>query len=144
MYAYNTANSISDHKISRQLQAHLAQIIRAKKRYQKLPASQEKFAQNLEKEKADIIIFAEDCNPDTLDQSLASITQKVSGLGDIYVLYLFCPTTKEKYDQLKSRHSSAIFLEINENRAVILKIFFGTYSAYFEITILYFACQIFL
>ena len=117
MYAYNTANSISDHKISRQLQAHLAQIVRAKKRYQKLPASQEKFAQNLEKEKADIIIFAEDCNPDTLDQSLASITQKVSGLGDIFILYLFSPTTKEKYDQLKSRFSSAIFLEVNENRS---------------------------
>src|SRR5579863_2332455 len=36
MYIYNDENNISDHYVSRQLQAHLAQIVRNKKRYQRL------------------------------------------------------------------------------------------------------------
>lgn len=116
MYIYNNANTISDHKISRQLQAHLAQVVRAKPRYSQLTYKKDNHANHLEHEKADIIIFAEDCNPVILDESLASIQKNLHGYGAIYVLYLHWPTTIDAYNQLKEKYSWVVFLEIEENR----------------------------
>ncbi len=116
MYVYNSSNNLSDHKISRQLQAHIAQVICAKKRYNRLPESAESFAQNLENEKADWIIFAEDANPELLERFIISIQHKVTGTGEVYILYLSWPTTVEKYKELKERYSTVNFLAIDENR----------------------------
>ena len=117
MYVYNNANSISDHKISRQLQAHLAQVVRAKKRYQRLPEKQQHFTQNLDHEKADIIIFAEECNPILLDKCVASIQKNITGLGKIYVLYLSRIITTQDYSEFKGKYPEVSFLPIDENRA---------------------------
>jgi hypothetical protein len=132
MYIYNNANNISDHKISRQLQAHLAQIVRAKKRYQRLPGKPAHFAQNLKEEKADIIIFADDCNPDTLDQCLASMQKNIIGLGQMLVLYLALPTTISHYTQLQEKYPSIAFLEIEENRTNFKAVFSEVYQYYLE------------
>ena len=116
MYVYNNANSISDHRISRQLQAYIAQIVRAKKRYCRLPEKLEYFTQKSEQKKADLIIFAEDTNPELLNTSIESIRQHVSGLGKVYVLYLHNQNIIQKYKELKTKHSDVIFLEIDERR----------------------------
>jgi glycosyltransferase involved in cell wall biosynthesis len=116
MYLYNNTNSISDHKISRQLQAHLAQIVRAKQPYEPLSTPQEN-TRNYSQEKADLIIFAEDCNPAFLDICLSSIEKNLQGLGNSYVLYVYSPDTAEKYQTLKHGHGNTIFLEIDQNRS---------------------------
>lgn len=116
MYLYNNANAISDHKVSRQLQAHLAQVIRNQKCYSRLPKKQEDFAQNLTDEKADIILFAEEKDPCMVEQCIKSIEKNVIGYDTIYVLYLCWPTTKQQYENLKNAYPKVLFLEIEENR----------------------------
>lgn len=117
MYVYNNANTISDHRISRQLQAYLAQVIRTKKRYTRLPSKLENFAQNLEQQKADFIIFSEDQDPALLDQFLTSLQEKVSGVGNIFVLYRPTPSNQEHYTKIIEKHCPIPFLTIAEDRS---------------------------
>jgi len=132
LYIYNNANSISDHKISRQLQAHLAQIVRAKNRYQRLPSKQEDLGQNLEHKKADVILFAEECNPNMLDLCLSSMEKNITGLGQIYVLYLSLPTTIQQYAVVKEKHPTIAFLEIDEKRTNFKNLLSEIYQNYLQ------------
>jgi|GEM_PF-381075 len=116
MYIYNNANAISDHKISRQLQAHIAQLIRAKNKYQRLPGRLEDLTQQVIHEKADFIIFAEKSAPQTLDLFLDSIQQYITGIANIYVLYL--PSSHEDesyYALLKEKYTNIWLLKIQNN-----------------------------
>lgn len=116
MYIYNNSNAISDHKISRQMQAHLAQVIRAKQRYHRLPFVTNVQNNHMEQEKADIVIFAEECDPEVLNISLSSIMENVRNYDTIYAIYLYRPTTIARINQLKEQYPSVVFLEIEENR----------------------------
>lgn len=116
LYIYNNSNTISDHKISRQLQAHLAQVVRAKQRYHRLPFVTNVQNNHMEQEKADIIIFAEECDPEVLNISLSSFMENVRNYDTIYAIYLYWPTTIARINQLKEQYPSVVFLEIEENR----------------------------
>jgi glycosyltransferase involved in cell wall biosynthesis len=115
MYIYNNANAISDHKVSRQLQAHLAQIIRAKPPYQRLAHSLEKQKINFKNEYADFIIFAEDTAPLLVANYLASLYEKVTGIGHIFVLYRYHEQTNTEYHLLKTKFADATFFDIDPN-----------------------------
>lgn len=113
MYLYNTQNEISDHKVSRQLQAYLAQVIRAKPKYHKLRSSLLK--QKTGKDKADIIIFSES-GPKMLKESLESIVHHMSGYGQIHVLYYGCAEAERvDYQALMENYSDVNFHEIQRN-----------------------------
>lgn len=116
MYVYNNANAISDHKISRQLQAHIAQVIRAKNKYQRLPAKPECSTQQTVHEKVDFIIFAEESTPQILDLFLDSIQQYATGVANIYVLYQSSSSENENYyTLLKEKYQGIWLLKIQNN-----------------------------
>jgi glycosyltransferase involved in cell wall biosynthesis len=132
MYIYNNANTISDHRVSRQLQQHFSQLIRSKSRYMRLPAPTEDFAENLENEKVDFIIFAEQANPDALEQCVLSIQKNCIGYGEIYILYQPNKKTAEKYDVLKDEYPSIFFLEIDEYKGNFKAILSGIYQYFLK------------
>jgi glycosyltransferase involved in cell wall biosynthesis len=128
MYVYNNANTINDHKISRQLQAHIAQVIRAKERYKRLHKRLDDLNRQAAQEKADFIIFAEDIDPKIVDQFLFSIKQNVMDIASIFVLYL--PTSIENsnlYMFLKEKYPDIRFLEIEQNRENFRDLLLTTY-----------------
>jgi glycosyltransferase involved in cell wall biosynthesis len=85
MYIYNDANSISDHHVSRQLQAYLAQIIKKKPRYKRLSEKPTKQRPSSKRMKADMIVFAE--SPDKLTQLIQSLYTHVTGVDKLFVMY---------------------------------------------------------
>lgn len=115
MYLYNNANAISDHKISRQLQAHLAQVIRSKPRYQPLPCAPVMPDQDYGQDYADLIVFSEYTSAQSLDAFLNSLQKNVVGLGQIYVLYREQPSMGCEFSKLKKRYGSISFFEIDEH-----------------------------
>jgi hypothetical protein len=125
MYMYNDENSISDHYVSRQLQAHLAQIVRHKKRYQRLS---EKPAVQQQNNQADAIIFAR--NPQSLIMLLDSMMNYVKDVDNVFVMYK--PINKEEqreYDVIKSLYQDIEFCQISEHRANFKESLFTFYSA---------------
>jgi hypothetical protein len=113
MYTYNDQNSISDHHVSRQLQAYLAQVVKRKTRYTRLaekPILQEKHLE------ADVIIFAQ--SPSQLTSLLESLRTYVTGIGNIFVMYK--PTSlaeANNYDTIKQTYSEIEFCLISEHRS---------------------------
>lgn len=84
LYVYNNANIISDHRISRQLQAYLSQVARAQKRYERLDTLPE--PEQVKHSQADIIIFS-DHSPETLSMHVAGLKKYMAGLGSIHVVF---------------------------------------------------------
>ncbi|HEB42044.1 MAG TPA: glycosyltransferase family 2 protein, partial [Candidatus Dependentiae bacterium] len=84
MYIYNDANSISDHRISRQLQAHLAQVMRNKKPYNRL--NQQPTDKIKNNRKADLIVFSDDSS-NQLARLIEEIERHITGAGKINILY---------------------------------------------------------
>lgn len=127
MYVYNNANSISDHRTSRQLQAHIAQVIRNKKRYTRLENAEEDFCNNCSTAKSDLIIFFEDNRIDLLDQTLSSIYRNIiEGLGQVFILS--CDTLPMGHlDLLKTKYSDAIFLNVAHDRSNFRELLSGIY-----------------
>lgn len=94
MYIYNDENSLSDHHISRQLQAHLAQVVKKKKKYQRLNESPT-IPTTKNTYDADIIIFAD--TPEHLTQLIDSLHNYVQNIGSIFVMYK--PSTQQETEQ---------------------------------------------
>lgn len=116
-YIYNNANSISDHRISRQLQAHLAQIVRKKERYKCLSEKYENPTKDYENELVDCIIFSEDKDPFALEQFIKVFFEKVTGIGDVYVLYHPSRINQQDYNELAENILQVHFFEIEEYRS---------------------------
>ena len=119
MYIYNEENNISDHNISRQLQAHLAQIIKKKKRYSRLISKPvfSKIDNNKEMNNpiADVIIFAE--NPEQTRQFLESLHTYVKCINDIFVIYRLSSSEDiEAYDALELYSDNVKCYRIDENK----------------------------
>jgi len=115
MYIYNDANNISDHRISRQLQAHLAQVIRNKKSYNRL--SHKSVDKITSGKQADLIIFS-DGSPNRLAELIEEIKKYVTGAGQINILYRGNSSEKiEQYNELQEQHSSMQFFAISPTRS---------------------------
>lgn len=113
MYVYNNTNSISDHRVSRQLQAHLAQIIKAKRCYK--PLESKPRTRTLLR-RADAIIFS-DNGPDSLEKLLDSIEMYVVGIDKIFVLIAqYSQDTRLLYEQLNNKYPSIEFLYVTDER----------------------------
>lgn len=126
MYTYNDGNSISDHNVSRQLQAHLAQIIKKNIRYK--PILENRHMQpTAHSEHADAIIFAH--NPLTLGQSLQSFQTYVDGVDHISVMYK--PTSDSQaddYNTLQNMYPEVMFHLISDHRANFQSTLFNIYQ----------------
>ena len=126
MYMYNDANSISDHRVSRQLQAHLAQVMRAKKRYERL--EQKRISSYLQHTTADVIVFSDD-SPHDLQQFVDMLKQQISGVGTVHVLYYASNTEIEnQYNHVKRQFHEINFSKIKVNRSNFHKLFKNTYN----------------
>ena len=113
MYVYNEENNISDHYVSRQLQAHLAQIIRQKNRYKRLAEKPHKTIKT-SAARADTIIFA--VSAETLSELLASIKSHVQDIDRIFVIYK--PTSEIEADEyyiIQNRHPEVEFYLISNH-----------------------------
>lgn len=116
MYVYNSANAINDHKISRQLQAHLSQIICAKKRYTRLDKPESKFLENLDGQKADMILFAEETEPYLVCKMLSTLKKYAAGLAHIYVLFIENTAFINEYNQIRQQYPEVECIAIDQNR----------------------------
>lgn len=126
MYIYNDENSISDHHVSRQLQAYLAQIIKKKERYKRLA---EKSIPKLNNStlKADAIIFAQ--TPEKLTQLLKSINNYVKDIGQIFVMYKPLSLLEQKnYDIIQTLYPEVDFCLISDHRSNFIHALFDIYK----------------
>lgn len=126
MYIYNDENSISDHHVSRQLQEHLAQVIKKKIRYKRLsekPTTQ----QNSKEFKADAIVFAQ--TPEKLTQLLESLKSYVHGIDQIFVMYKPLSSLEtESYARLQSLYPEIKFCLISDHRSNFITALFDIYQ----------------
>lgn len=126
MYIYNDENSISDHHVSRQLQAYLAQIIKKKNRYKRLPKKQTN-QENAHKLKADVIIFAQ--TPEKLTQLLDSLKTYITGIDHIFVMYYpLSSLEKEYYSTLQALYPEIELYLINDHRSNFNTVLFELYQ----------------
>lgn len=115
MYVYNEANDISDHYISRQLQAHLAQVVKKKPRYKKLPQKISKKSASVDS-LTDVIIFAQ--TPEQLAELLASLKTQVQGFDHVFVMYQQSSIDDmNKYSYLSNVYPESTFYYIDEYRS---------------------------
>ena len=127
MYIYNNENAISDHRVSRQLQAYLAQVIRAKKRYERL-GNKPTTKNHMHNTCADAIIFSNN-TPNNLRQLLKSREKYVSGLDSIFVLYRSESKNNKSYDKLKRQFSNIKFIKIAHNNSNFKSLFTQTFNS---------------
>jgi len=114
MYIYNDANNISDHRISRQLQAHLAQVMRDRKPYQRLVGRPTEKINHAKQ--ADIIIFSDD-SARQLARLLKEIKKQVTNVGQINVLYRASIEHEIKdYNTLQNQYETIQFFVIDYHR----------------------------
>ena len=125
MYIYNDENSISDHHVSRQLQAYLAQCIKKKNRYTRLSEKPiKKASSSLE---SDAIIFAQ--TPDKLDQLLKSLIMHTTGIGQIFVMYKPLSTFEaDDYASIQSLYPEIEFCLISDHRSNFITALFDIYQ----------------
>ncbi|HXW85959.1 MAG TPA: glycosyltransferase family 2 protein, partial [Candidatus Bathyarchaeia archaeon] len=84
LYLYNDSNPLSDHMISRQLQAYLGKVVRAVKRYERM--AQKPIRKKKEQFQATVMIFSDgDIKKTAL--TLKSVYGYVSGFDKVIVLY---------------------------------------------------------
>lgn len=136
MYIYNDANSISDHHVSRQLQAYLAQIIKKKTRYKRLP-EKPKNQQFIHQNKSDIIIFAQ--TPAKLHLLFESLYTHVFGIDRIFVMYK--PTSlmeQHDYRDLQNQYPEIEFCLISDHRSnfktALFELYHKTHNDYILFT----------
>lgn len=113
MYVYNEENDISDHYVSRQLQAHLAQVVKKKSRYKRLSEKPSKRSSVLSQ--ADTIIFSQ--TPVKLEQFLISLKKYVQGIDHVSVMYQ--PRSFDEmsqYAHIIETYSEVAFYRIDEYR----------------------------
>jgi hypothetical protein len=113
MYIYNEANDISDHYVSRQLQAHLAQVVKKKPRYKRL--AKKPIKHSSVQSRADMIIFSQ--TPEKLENLLVSIKKYVQGIDHIFVMYQ--PRSLNEmnhYADIIETYSEVSFYHIDEYR----------------------------
>jgi hypothetical protein len=125
MYIYNDANNLSDHHVSRQFQAYLAQIIKKKPRYKRL--SQQPIRQQTTKPQADAIIFAQ--TPHKLAQLLKSFDMYVTEIDHIFVIYKPTSSTEtDEYFSLQSQYPEIEFYLISDHRSNFIEVLFDIYQ----------------
>lgn len=126
MYVYNDENSISDHHVSRQFQAHLAQIIKKKPRYKRL-ANQPTKQPDINVLKADVIIFAQ--TPHKLAQLLQSLDIYVTDIDHVFVMYKPNSAIQaDEYALLQHTYSDIEFCLISEHRSNFITALFDLYQ----------------
>jgi glycosyltransferase involved in cell wall biosynthesis len=84
LYLYNDSNPLSDHMISRQLQAYLGKVIRAAKRYGRLDVQPER--KRKEEMRTTVIVFS-DNNVKKAALTLKSVYGYLHGFDDVVLLY---------------------------------------------------------
>jgi glycosyltransferase involved in cell wall biosynthesis len=125
MYIYNDANNISDHHVSRQFQAYLAQLIKKKPRYKRLLTQPIK--QQITTIKADAIIFAQ--TPNKLAQLIESLNIYVTEIDHIFVMYK--PTSYievDEYLSLQNKYPEIEFCLISDHRSNFIEALFNIYQ----------------
>jgi hypothetical protein len=126
MYIYNDENTISDHYVSKQLQAYLAQIIRKKNRYKRLPTKPHNTIK-ADAILADAIVFA--YSPATLAQLLESFKTYVDGIDRIFVMYKPTSTTESsEYSTLQTLYPEVEFCLISDHRSNFSDALFALYQ----------------
>jgi glycosyltransferase involved in cell wall biosynthesis len=126
MYIYNDANVISDHHVSRQLQAHLAQVVKKKKRYKRL-AAKPTAKKDTTEIATDVIIFSR--TPVQLAQLLESMDTYATGIGSISVMYQ--PLSAKEttgYQSLMQKYPEVKFHFIDEYRSNFQKTLLDLYQ----------------
>ena len=127
MYIYNDENSISDHHVSRQLQAHLAQVVKKKKRYVRLSKKPITEKPSLT-QKTDVIIFSQ--TPEQLRVLLTSLIRHVEGMGTISVMYKPLSDQEiESYDTIMQQHPEIEFYCIDQYRSNVQQTLLALYRA---------------
>jgi hypothetical protein len=125
MYIYNDENSISDHHISRQFQAYLAQLIKKKTRYKRL--SERPIPQQHTEQKSDVIIFAQ--TPNKLAQLLESLTIYVHDIDQIFVMYRpLSHQESENYIFIQELYPAIEFCLISDHRSNFIEALFNLYQ----------------
>ena len=125
MYIYNDMNTISDHYVSRQLQAYLAQLIRKKERYARL--DKKPLNQDYASATADVIIFAQ--NPHSLEQLLLSLEKNVHGIALQFVMYQPKSTDESnQYYILQKKYPHVEFILIVDHRANFIEALLNIYK----------------
>ncbi len=115
LYVYNDINNISDHKISRQLQAHLAQIVRAKKRYTRLSDKPKPI--DVKQARIDAIIFSLNA-PEKLPCVISSLKNNVHGISDIHIIYQAPDNSVAQcYEEIQENFSACHFYKLAPNAA---------------------------
>ena len=126
MYIYNDENTISDHHVSRQLQAYLAQIIKKKNRYKRLPEKPLN-KHNCNQLKSDAIIFAQ--TPEKLTQLLDSLKTYVKGIDQIFIMYR--PLSSQEttdYATIQKLYPEIEFCLISDHRSNFIDALFALYQ----------------
>ena len=115
LYIYNDENSLSDLRISRQLQAYLAQIVRAKKRYQRLP--EKPVVTEVSNAKTDVVIFSFN-KPHVLPAVIDSLSAHVAGTQDVHIMYQ-APHVEiaQQYEIIKNNYPTCHFHKLAPNAA---------------------------
>lgn len=131
MYVYNDENNISEHYRSRQLQMHLAQVIRDKKRY--TPLREKPIKKDYNSVKADIIVFAQ--SPGNLVELLESLKTHVSGVDHVFVMYKARSLREiQKYNIIRDLYPEVEFDMIDEDGTdfsdILLDIYLETQNEY--------------
>ncbi len=114
MYIYNDRNDISDHFKSRQLQAHMSQIIRKQKKYRRLNSDKTRRLRHT----VDVIVFSQD-TPENLTQCLTSLRNYVHDITKTIVMYRTNNSDKQKqqYAELQKKYSQYTWFEVKSNRS---------------------------
>lgn len=111
LYVYNNANVISDHRVSRQLQAYLSQVARAQKKYERLDEYADLDGQT-EDAQAELIVFS-DHSPDLLARHLASLKRFVAGVAGIHVVFAsYDQQTTDRYETLARIYGDVRFYHV--------------------------------
>jgi hypothetical protein len=110
LYVYNNANVISDHRVSRQLQAYLSQVARSQKRYTRLESAPE--LREVHKQTTDVIVFS-DHSPDLLARHIASLKRYGAGINTIHVVFAsYDDATTQMYTTLKRLHPDVVWYHV--------------------------------
>jgi glycosyltransferase involved in cell wall biosynthesis len=126
MYIYNDENSISDHHVSRQLQAYLAQLIKKKTRYKKLTEKPTK-QHNIDAQQADTIIFAQ--TPAKLAQIIKSFETYATEIDRIFVMYKPLSSAEiNDYTTLQNKYPDIEFCLISDHRSNFIEVLFNLYQ----------------
>lgn len=118
LYDYNDDTPLNDHKVNKQLQTYLGNVLRAKKPYERL---KETFIDNKNLNQADILIFSQE-SPASLLATIESIKKYAKGIGQIFVIYRAKDSDSSSgYQKVENIFSDVKYYKVNTRIPYYLK-----------------------